>query len=81
MNKLAFRVSMLTRRCPMHRIDNSRIQLFRQFKKEIKRSAEYMILGMDTAKEKHHAFFGTARGKSSFRVFKEDPGSHLQEPG
>lgn len=48
----------------MHGADNSRIEIFRQFKKEIRGSSEYMIVGIDIAKDKHHAFFGTANGKS-----------------
>jgi transposase len=47
--------------------DNSRIETFRQFKKEIRGSSEYMIVGIDIAKDKHHAFFGTANGKSILR--------------
>lgn len=47
--------------------DNSRIDIFRQFRKEIRGSSEYMIVGIDIAKDKHHAFFGTANGKSILR--------------
>jgi transposase len=48
----------------MDRPNRSRIEWFRQFKKEIRGSTEYLIVGIDIAKEKHHAFFGTAQGKT-----------------
>ncbi len=41
-----------------------RLEEFRQLKKEIRGSKEYLIVGIDVAKEKHHAFFGTATGKT-----------------
>ena len=37
-----------------------RIMKFRQFKEEIRGSEEYLIVGIDISKDKHHAFFGTA---------------------
>ena len=40
----------------------SRIDLFRQIKEEIRGSRDYLIVGIDIAKEKHHAFFGDANG-------------------
>ena len=36
---------------------------FCQFRREIRGSIEYVIVGIDVAKERHHAFFGTATGK------------------
>jgi transposase len=33
-------------------------------KKDIRRSSEYLIVGIDVAKSKHYAFFGTATGKT-----------------
>lgn len=44
-----------------------RLDEFRQLKKEIRGSEEYLIVGIDVAKEKHHAYFGTATGKSLLR--------------
>ncbi len=41
-----------------------RLQEFCQFKKEIRGSAEYLIVGLDIGKERHNAFFGTATGRS-----------------
>jgi len=43
------------------------IDLFRQIKKEIRGSDKYLIVGIDVAKEKHHAFMGDARGRSIIR--------------
>ena len=44
-----------------------RIMQFRQFKEEIRGSEEYLIVGIDISKDKHHAFFGTANGKTFLR--------------
>jgi hypothetical protein len=44
-----------------------RLEEFRQVKKEIRGSKEYLIVGIDVAKNKHHAFFGTATGKTLFK--------------
>jgi len=46
----------------MNCIDDSRLQQFHQMKKEIRGSEQYLIVGIDAAKEKHNAFFGTAQG-------------------
>lgn len=51
----------------MNETDAIRIEEFRQFKKEIRGSREYLVVGIDVAKEKHHAFFGTAMGKTILR--------------
>ena len=40
---------------------------FCQIVKEICGSNEYLVVGIDVAKDKHHAFMGTATGKSLFR--------------
>ncbi len=47
--------------------ERTRIEEFRQFKKEIRGSEEYLIVGIDVAKDRHHAFFGTATGKTLLR--------------
>ena len=44
--------------------DRIRVEEFRQLKKEIRGSQEHLIVGIDVAKDKHHAFFGTANGKT-----------------
>ena len=51
----------------MNEMDRIRLEEFRQFKKEIRGSAEYLLVGIDVAKDKHHAFFGTATGKTLFK--------------
>lgn len=43
---------------------DTRLEKFRQLKGEIRGSKEYLIVGIDVAKERHHAFFGTATGKT-----------------
>ena len=48
----------------MNEMDRIRLEEFRQFKKEIRGSAEHLLVGIDVAKDRHHAFFGTATGKT-----------------
>jgi len=52
----------------------TRLEEFRQLQKEIRGSEDYLIVGIDVAKDKHNAFFGTATGKALFRrlVFGND---------
>ena len=51
----------------MDDLDSIRLEKFRQIKQEIRGSKEYLIVGIDIAKERHQAFFGTATGKTLFR--------------
>ena len=51
----------------MNETDRIRLEEFRQFKKEIRGSAEHLLVGIDVAKDRHHAFFGTATGKTLFK--------------
>jgi len=51
----------------MNDLTLARLETFRQLKKEIRGSETHLIVGIDVAKEKHHAFFGTATGKSLLR--------------
>jgi transposase len=51
----------------MNERDNSRIKEFRQIRKEVRGSREYLIVGIDVAKDKHNAYFGTATGEALFR--------------
>jgi transposase len=48
--------------------------VFRQIRREIRGSEEYLIVGIDVAKDRHHAFFGTATGETLLRrlVFSND---------
>ena len=58
----------------MDQFDISRVEQFRQLRKEIRGSEKHLIVGIDVAKDKHHAFFGTATGKTLLKrlVFKND---------
>ena len=55
--------------------DNAtRYQQFCQFKTVIRGSRDYLIVGIDVAKDKHHAFFGMATGRTLLRrlIFKNN---------
>jgi transposase len=58
----------------MNQINRNRLEEFRQLRKEIRHSEEHLIVGMDIAKDRHYAFFGTATGKTLLRriVFSND---------
>ena len=47
--------------------DDSRLEEFRQFRKAIRGSKDYLIVGIDIAKEKHHSYFVTANGETLLR--------------
>jgi transposase len=51
----------------MNCVNDIRLKQFQQMKKEIRGSEQYLIVGIDAAKEKHRAFFGTAQGKTLFK--------------
>lgn len=44
-----------------------RIEAFRQLKKQIRGSNDYLVIGIDVGKKKHHAFLGTTTGKTVLR--------------
>ena len=48
----------------MNESEVSRYEQFCQFKAEIRGSKDYLIVGIDVAKDRHHAFFGTADGRT-----------------
>jgi len=48
----------------MNYVDGIRLQEFWQVKSEIRGSKKHLIVGIDVAKEKHNAFFGTADGRT-----------------
>src|SRR4030065_574517 len=58
----------------MDQVNRNRLEEFRQLRKEIRQSEEHLIVGMDIAKDRHYAFFGTATGKTLLRriVFSND---------
>jgi hypothetical protein len=47
--------------------DTIRRQQFCQIKDQITGSDDYLVVGIDAAKDKHHAFMGSATGKSLLR--------------
>jgi transposase len=47
--------------------ETTRREQFCQIKDEIRGSDDYLIVGIDVAKDRHHAFMGTATGKSVLR--------------
>ncbi len=51
----------------MEQVDRIRLEQFRQLKKEIRGSEKHLIVGIDVSKDRHHAFFGTATGKTLFK--------------
>jgi len=58
----------------MDQVNRNRLEEFRQLRQEIRHSEKYLIVGIDIAKDRHHAFFGTATGKTLLRrlVFSND---------
>ena len=54
--------------------DVDRFIQFSQFRNQIRGSQTHLIVGIDIAKDKHHAFFGTANGKTLWRrlIFSND---------
>jgi transposase len=51
----------------MDTVNGIRLQQFCQFKSEIRGSTEYLVVGLDIAKVKHNAFFGTATGSVLYK--------------
>lgn len=41
-----------------------RLDLFREMKTSVRGSSKFLLVGIDVAKDKHHAFFGTPNGKT-----------------
>jgi len=58
----------------------SRYNYFCQFRSTIRSSRNHLIVGIDVAKDKHHAFFGTAYGKTLLRrlLFGNDKNGYLR---
>ena len=56
----------------MDEVNRNRLEEFRQLRQEIRHSEEYLIVGIDIAKDRHHAFFGTATGKTLLKRFVFD---------
>jgi transposase len=58
----------------MDEVNRNRLEEFRQLRQQIRHSEEYLIVGIDIAKDRHHAFFGTATGGTLLKrlVFSND---------
>ena len=57
----------LNKEVSMEQNEDTRLKEFRQLKNEIRESRDYLVVGIDVAKERHYAFFGTAAGKTLLR--------------
>ena len=51
----------------MNVLNDSRREQFCRLRNEIRGSTEYLVVGLDIAKEKHNAFFGTATGTALYK--------------
>lgn len=51
----------------MEQNDDSRLRVFRQMKQEIRGAEDYLLVGIDVAKDRHDAFFGSAQGNTFLR--------------
>jgi transposase len=51
----------------MEQNDDTRLKEFRQLKEEIRGSTQHLVVGIDIAKERHYAFFGTPAGRTLLR--------------
>lgn len=51
----------------MNETEHVRLDQFRVFQQTIRGSDKYLVVGIDIAKDRHNAFFGTANGKAFFR--------------
>jgi transposase len=54
------------------RNDESRLKELRQLKCEIRGTTQHLVVGIDIAKGRHNAFFGTPAGKTLLRGFVFD---------
>lgn len=48
----------------MEHLNGIRLREFQQVRNEIRGSTAHLIVGLDIAKERHNAFFGSATGKT-----------------
>lgn len=60
----------------MSETEVSRYAEFCQFRREVRGSTEYLIVGIDVAKERHHAYCGTATGNAVLRRLVFDNRRH-----
>jgi transposase len=50
--------------------DTDRLTLFRSLKTSVRGSERYLLVGIDIAKNTHHAFFGTPNGRTLRKTVK-----------
>ena len=48
--------------------EDIRLEEFRNLKKEVRGSVKHLLVGIDIAKEKHNAFFGTCYRQDVFKT-------------
>jgi transposase len=60
--------------------EQERLNAYRQMRSSIRNSEQYLVVGIDIAKEKHHAFFGTPAGKTICKqlIIKNDGNGYEQ---
>jgi hypothetical protein len=51
----------------MQQDEDTRLKEFRQLKEGIRGSIQHLVVGVDIARERHYAFFGTPVGKTLLR--------------
>ena len=58
--------------------DVNRFEQFCQFREKVRQSRKHLIVGIDIAKDKHHAFFGTSDGRTLLKrlLFFNDIGRY-----
>jgi transposase len=56
-----------TQEVSMDKNDDSRLKEFRQLKNDIRGSTQHLVAGIDIAKDRHTAFFGSSAGKTLLR--------------
>ncbi len=63
----------------MNDFEDTKRERFCQIIGEISGSDEYLVVGIDVAKDKHHAFMGTATGKTLYRrlIFENSRGGFV----
>jgi hypothetical protein len=44
--------------------ETDRLELFRRIRASVRGSEKYLLVGVDVAKNNHHAFFGTPNGRT-----------------
>ena len=57
--------------------EKDRLEKFLVLRSEIHGSEEFLVVGIDVAKEKHHAFYGTATGEVLRKRFVQTEGTLL----